>query len=237
MQRNLITTLACLSSAILASVACAGNRLEITRVAFSPSSHRVSAVTSGELDGSGFGAAQVDVLNTLTGAPIYSAKRDAETTAAAVRAQLLASSAVVRVLAQSGLNPGLTSTPRYRRVYPTAYASWSDGIGAGQSRTTSVSLWTAGIFAPIKLSVFRLPSNCPQDYLNPGDVPSGFRLSVRGRVVYQDKVLPASRTCAARYSLERVDVRGNRALFTLRAYGPGFEGPDADPVFVAVPLN
>ncbi|MFB9992389.1 DUF2259 domain-containing protein [Deinococcus oregonensis] len=222
---------------LLASTALAGNRLDIIRVAFSPSGQRVVAVTSGELDGSGNGAAQVDVFNTSTGATVYSAQKDAEATAPAVLAQLLTSAPVVNIFAQSGLTPGVTSVPRYRRVYPTPYASWSDGIGAGQSLTTPVSLWTAGILAPIKLSVFRLPSKCPQDYLNPGDFTSGFQLSVRGRVVYQDRVLPAARACAARYSLERVDVRGNRALFTLRAYGIGFEGPDADPVFVAVTLK
>ncbi|ANE43660.1 DUF2259 domain-containing protein [Deinococcus puniceus] len=223
---------------LLASTAWAGNRLDIVRVAFSPSSHRVVAVTSGELDGSGFGAAQIDVLNTSSGATVYTVQKDVEeATAPAVLAQVLTSAPVVNIFAQSGLNPGVTSVPRYRRVYSTGYASWSDGIGAGQRRTTSVSLWTAGVFAPIKLDVFRLPSKCPQEYFNPGDVASGFRLSVRGRVVYQDKVLPAARSCAARYSLERVDVRGNRALFTLRAYGIGFEGPDADPVFVAVTLK
>jgi predicted secreted protein len=34
-----------------------------------------------------------------------------------------------------------------------------------------------------------------------------------------------------------VDVQGNRALFTLRALTPGFEGPDAVPVFVAALLR
>lgn len=222
---------------LLTSTAWAGNRLDIVRVAFSPSGERVLAIVAGELDGSGFGAAQIDVLNTSTGATVYRTQQDADATAPAVLARLLTSAPVVNVFAGSRLNPGLTSVPRYRRVYPTPYASWSDGIGAGQGRTTPVSFWTAGIAAPVKLSVFRLPSTCPQDYLNPGDFPSGFRLSVRGHVVYQDKALPAARTCAARYSLERVDVRGNRALFTLRAYGPGFEGPDADPVFVAVTLK
>ncbi|CAM3236256.1 DUF2259 domain-containing protein [Deinococcus saxicola] len=49
--------------------------------------------------------------------------------------------------------------------------------------------------------------------------------------------LPAARACAARYSLERVDVRGNRVLITVRAYGPGFEGPDATLVFIAAKLR
>ena len=70
-----------------------------------------------------------------------------------------------------------------------------------------------------------------------GAVPAGFRLSVNGQVVFQDAALPADRRCAAGYTLERVDVQGNRALLTVRAYVPGFEGPDAEPVFVAVTLN
>ncbi|UQN07993.1 DUF2259 domain-containing protein [Deinococcus sp. QL22] len=222
---------------LLASTAWAGNRLDITRVAFSPSSQHVLAVMSGTLDGSGFGAAQVNVLTTATGTTAYTTRKTAEATAPVVLAQLLTSAPVVDLFTRLSLNPGVTSVPRYRRVYPTPYPSWSDGIGAGQSRTTPVALWTADSVAPIKLSVFRLPSTCPPEYLNSGDFTSGFRLSVRGRVVYQDVALPASRTCAARYSLERVDVRGNRALFTLRAYGIGFEGPNADPVFVAVTLK
>ncbi|MFC5847660.1 DUF2259 domain-containing protein [Deinococcus petrolearius] len=47
----------------------------------------------------------------------------------------------------------------------------------------------------------------------------------------------SSRTCAARFRLGRMDVRGHRMLLTVRAYRPGFEGPDAPPMFVAARLR
>ena len=68
------------------------------------------------------------------------------------------------------------------------------------------------------------------------------RVRVNGQVIHTDPLTPTRPAthplnCAAGYTVERVDVQGNRVLVTLRALTPGFEGPDAVPVYVAATLR
>lgn len=91
---------------------------------------------------------------------------------------------------------------------------------------------------PIRLEVSALPPNgLSPDSLPAGARPAGVRLSVKAQTVHRDLALPVYRRCAAGYTLERVDVHGNRALLTVRSHGPGFEGPDAARVLIAVTLR
>jgi len=139
-------------------------------------------------------------------------------------------------LRTSGLQPGRVSAARFNRVYPTLSPQWSDAAAAGQTRLTSVALWSRPV--PVRLEVYGLTSTCPYpDLLPAGATPAGFRLTVNTQTVHRDITLPGERRCAGGYTLERVDVQGNRALLTVRSYGPGFEGPDATPVFIAVTLR
>ncbi|MEF2279102.1 DUF2259 domain-containing protein [Deinococcus sp. YIM 134068] len=232
MRRHLTALLALLA---LAPVAEAGNRPDVRRVAFSPNSTRALVVTGGVQDGSGFSAAALTVVDTGTGRTVRAVAEVSQTgTVAGVVASLLRRER--SLLARSGLTPGRTSRPVYARRFPVLAPVWTEGVAAGASATVPVRLWTRPV--PVRLSVRPLPSSCPYpDLLPEGERPAGFTLVVGGQVVHADRVLPASRQCATRYALERVDVRGNRAVFVLRAYTVGFEGPNAEPLVVAATLR
>ncbi|WP_216318043.1 DUF2259 domain-containing protein [Deinococcus aestuarii] len=219
----------------LASFAGAGDRPDVRRVAFSPDGARALVVTGGVRDGSGFSTAGLTVVDTGTGRTLREVTRTSQTgTVEEVVGSLLAGERPL--LARSGLTPGRTARPVYVRPFPVEAPGWTEGVRAGTSATIPVRLWTRPV--PVRLSVRALPSSCRyRDLLPSGEGPAGFTLEVGGQTVHLDRRLPAARECAARYALERVDVRGNRAVFVLRAYTPGFEGPNAQPVVVAATLR
>ncbi len=218
----------------LTSLAGANERLPVTQVRFSADGAQVMTIVSGERDGSGFGHAQVTVLDTRSGRIRYAATRTDDAAPRHVLNTLLNTAATRAAVAPFTTRP--LSVPRYQWAYPVPYPRWPDGVRAGQRQMTAVPLWSRPV--PVQLDVVRLPGRCPYpEMLPPGEVPAGVRLTVNGQEVWRDRALPAARACATRYTLERVDVQGNRALFTLRALTPGFEGPDAVPVFVAALLR
>ncbi len=227
-----------LTLALAAAIPWAGanERIGINQVRFSTHSARVMVLSSGVRDGSGFGTASLKVFSTATGTQLYSRQTTADAAPNTLRWNLLVTPPTPATLSAYGLTPGAVSGAKYNRVYPQPFPQWSDGLAAGQTGTTPVALWSVPV--PIKLRVYALPSNCGYgDLLGPGDVPAGFSLTVNTQTIHRDVTLPTDRSCAARYSLERVDVRGNRVLVTVRAYGPGFEGPDATPIFIAATLE
>ncbi len=231
-MRHLLT----LTLAATVTLAAANERIPVNQVRFSPTSARVMVLSSGVQDGSGFGTASLKVFSTATGGLLYSRQKTADALPNTLRWNLLTTQPTPATLSAYGLTPGAVSAAKYNRVYPQPFPQWSDGLGAGQTGITSVALWSVPV--PIKLNVYALPSTCPYgDLLGPGNAPTGFSLTVNTQTIHQDLSLPTDRKCAARYSLERVDVRGNRVLVTVRAYGPGFEGPDATPVFIAATLR
>ena len=225
-----------LALAASAVFAAAKERIPVNQVRFSADSARVMVLGSGVQDGSGFGTASLKVFSTATGGLLYSRQQTADALPNTLRWKLLTAAPTPARLSAYGLAPGAVSAARYNRVYPQPYPQWSDGLGVGQTGVTPVALWSGPV--PVTLNVYALPSTCPYGgLLEPGAVPAGFSLTVNTQTVHRDVSLPADRLCAARYSLERVDVRGNRVLITVRAYGPGFEGPDATPVFIAATLR
>ncbi|MFK7600743.1 DUF2259 domain-containing protein [Deinococcus sp. SM5_A1] len=231
-MRRLLT----LILAATVTLAAANERIPVNHVRFSGDSSQVMVLTSGVQDGSGLGTASLKVFSTATGAQLYSRQKTADAVPNTLRWNLLSTPPTPARLSAYGLTTGAMSAAKYNRVYPQPFPQWSDGLGVGQTDITDVALWSVPV--PIKLSVYALPSACPYgDLLEPGSVPAGFSLTVNTQTIHQDFTLPAARACAARYSLERVDVRGNRALVIVRAYGPGFEGPDATPIFVAATLH
>lgn len=220
---------------LLGSGAQAGNRLDVERVAFSADGARALVVTAGALDGSGFSFAAVRALDTRTGRTLLNVNARSET--ASVPA--LVNSVVARErsrLTPLGLTPGRAARPVYALTFPVLAPVWTEGTRAGSSTTTSVRLWTRPV--PVRLTVRALPSRCRFPELLPeGERPAGFALTVNGQTVHSDRVLPAERECAARYALDRVYVQGNRAVLIVRAYTPGFEGPNAEVVAVAARLQ
>lgn len=186
-------------------------------------------------DGSGFSVAAVTALDTATGRPLVHASARSETeSVSAVVAGLLGREGAR--LARLGLRPGRVARPVYARTAPVHAPLWTEGLRAGSSATVPVRLWTRPV--PVRLTVRSLPPGCRfPDLLPTGEGPAGFTLTVNGQTVRTDRLLPAGRACAARYALERVYVQGNRAVFIVRAFTPGFEGPNAEVVVVAARLR
>lgn len=215
----------------LSATALAGDRLSVTRVAFNADGSRALVMVQGQQDGSGFPVAELHLLNTATGRTwTFRAQGKSEgQSSPQLMTDLLAGQK--NTLRQLGYQSGKTSAARYQRPTPATAPTWNEGVGAGQAQQTSVKLWTQAV--PITLQVQAAQTPCPHPELLPaGQLPARFTLSVRGQQVAATAV-----PCAARYSLERVDVKGNRAVFSVRAYTPGFEGPDAQPLFLAVTLR
>ena len=216
--------------AALSGGAHANERLPVTEVRFSASGERVMAFLSGQSDGSGVGTARLDVLNTRTGQTLLGR---AGTVTDGGEAQ------AVRAVLNTPSTPA--SVPRYRRTYPVPYPRWEDAVTAGRTQITPVRLWTVPVAVRLNVYAVNAPCSYP-DMLPPGIRPAGFSLRVNGQVVHTDPLTPAGPAthplnCAAGYTVERVDVQGNRVLVTLRALIPGFEGPDAVPMFVAALLR
>lgn len=216
---------------ILLPRAAAGNRLEVQRVAFNMPGTHVLVVTAGSLDGSGFSAAELQVLETNGGATVFRARRRSEHASVARTMSSLISQHGA-ALKRLGLRPGRTSRPVYRRAFPVLAPVWSEGVRAGQSQTVQARLWSRPV--PVQLHAFPLPSRCPYRELLPEDGrTAGVALRINGQLLYQDRDLPVNRECAARYALERLDVQGNRVVAVVRVYTPGFEGPNAEPLVLA----
>ena len=222
-------------AAALVSSAAAGDRPTVQKVVFSPDNARVLVQSIWKADGSGFPHAALAVLNTGTGQTVKRVRGYTENTAetpGAVLNWLLTRNAPL--LRDHSLSAGSATTPRYQRPATQAAPAWSEGLAAGQSRVYNVFLWSKEV--PITLSVQKSQAPCP----NAGSLPRGegsavFSLDVNG----QKLVTPATpqTPCSARYALERVDLRGNRILVTVRAYSPGFEGPNATLVYAAGTLR
>lgn len=211
--------------------AAAGNRLEVQRVAFNAPGTHVLVLTAGHLDGSGFSAAELQVLDTSSGTTLLQARLRSERSGVAQTVTSLTRQHG-GVLKRLGLWPGRTSTPAYRRAFPVLAPVWAEGVRAGQHRTVQARLWSRPL--PVQLLTFALPSRCRyQDLLPEGEQPGGVALRINGQLLYQDCALPGNRQCAARYALERLDVQGNRVVAVIRAYTPGFEGPNAEPLVLA----
>lgn len=216
---------------LLSGVAHAGDRLAVTRVAFNASGSHALTMVQGTQDGSGFPVARLHLLNTSTGREWKASAQtqNTSTTPTALMTALL--NAHRSSLKRQGYASGVTSAPRFNRPGPTLAPSWQEGVGAGQTQRNSVRLWTRAV--PVNVQVLPAQTPCKWTSMLPvGAVPARMVLSVNGQQVAATAV-----PCAARYTLERVDVKGNRAVFTLRAYTPGFEGPNAEPLFIATTLK
>lgn len=233
--RKTAAALLTLATAALCSTAHAGDRLEVLRVAFSPYGTRALVVTGGVQDGSGFSTASLTAVGTGSGQPLL--KAGARSTTQPVSAVVSALLARERPrLIPLGLVPGRVAEPVYARTFPTLAPSWAEGTPAGRTSTAAVRLWSRPV--AIRLTVRPLPSRCPYTEMLPaGERPAGFTLTVNGQTVHDDRVLPPERLCAARYALDRVYRKGNRVVFIVRAYTPGFEGPNAEVLVVAALLR
>ncbi|MFC6593017.1 DUF2259 domain-containing protein [Deinococcus lacus] len=111
------------------------------------------------------------------------------------------------------------------------------GVLAGQSTTYPVKLWTQPVVIKLSASNSQRP-HCPKDlkvWLDEAElVPADFAVTAGNRLVTRQ---PSSAECTFGYGLKRVDVQGNRALFSIAAYSPGVEGPTVTLEFVAATLK
>lgn len=221
---------------LMAGVASAGDRLPVVSVLFSPDNARVMATVAGRQDGSGFAQTRLVVLDTASGRVVRQAdlaSPNDNATPAEILNELLRREK--QLLSDSGFQPKRTSTLRYRKVFSSVNPEWNEAVRAGESRVYNIKLWSRPV--PIRLSVQRSNASCngaTAGMLPTGESSASFVLNVNGQDIVPSSPLPE---CAARYVLERVDLSGNRAIFTVRAYHPGFEGPNAKAIFVAAYLR
>lgn len=220
----------------LFSTAGAANRFPIAQVVFSPSGERVLATTAGVADGNGFPKARLVVFNTYTGKQlrdITAESQDTNQTPAFMLNKLIHQEK--ELLNQNGLWPGLTSVAKLQLNLSNHAPNWAEGMTAGSTKVWPVKLWSVPI--PIELKIYQSPQNQCQykNMLPKGDVPAYFTLKI-GKQLIPTPTQP-SLPCASRYTLERIDLQSNRVFITLRAYTPGYEGPDATAIFVAAKLH
>ncbi|MFC4454866.1 DUF2259 domain-containing protein [Deinococcus sonorensis] len=199
----------------------AADRPLLSRYGFSPDARYHLLVSAWVRDGSGFPAARLqitdvrrnvllvlDELTERTGTP------DPERVAARLLARHHSD------LARYALLSPVQGEPLFV-VAPPAPQSWPPAL---PQRLTAGTL-------TFLLSRVALPSGCPAP--DPAHPPAGLRLSVNGHPLQADARLPASRRCAGSYQLETGWRLGSAVAVVLRAYQPGFEGPDAWPLVVA----
>lgn len=220
---------------VLSGGALAGDWPEIKQVSFSADNARVLVQTAWQQDGSGFSRASLGLYDTGTGRALLrlnSLSQSPDLTPTALLERL--TQGQKQRLAQVGLLERPVSKPRFVAATPSPQPQWSDAVRAGQSKTYSVFLWSRNV--PIELKVQPSKVACAYAGLLPaGEGPATFTLKVNGQTIPTPQN-PAVE-CAARYTLDRVDLSGNRVLLTVRAYAPGFEGPNAMPIFLAATLR
>lgn len=223
---------------MLSGGALAGDWPEIKQVSFSADNARVLVQTAWQQDGSGFSRASLGLFDTATGRALLrlnSFSENPEVTPAQLLGRM--TQGQTQRLKQAGLLGRPANQPRFVATVPgrtLPQPQWSDAVRAGQSKTYSVFLWSRNV--PIELKVQPSKVACAYAGLLPaGERPATFTLKVNGQTIPTPQT-PAVE-CAARYTLDRVDLSGNRVLLTVRAYAPGFEGPNAMPVFLAATLR
>ena len=222
---------------VLGGLALAGDWPEVRRVSFSADNARVLVQTGWVQDGSGFPRASLGLFDTATGRTLLrlnSFSEHPDTTPAQLLGRM--TQGQTQRLKQAGLLDRPASQPRFVGPTPRPFPQpqWSDAVRAGQSKTYSVFLWSRNV--PVELKVQPSKVACAYAGLLPaGEGPATFTLKVNGQTIPTPQT-PAVE-CAARYTLDRVDLSGNRVLLTVRAYAPGFEGPNAMPIFLAATLR
>jgi len=213
---------------VLLALGAAGavNVPSVTTVGFSGDGRYVAVEAVWTQDGSGFPYRELMVLDVprnvyarrarLGGEAWMDAQARLDAEYARVRAQLL------RAFGIRASRPG---TALYR--------------AAGRSDQPSAfprSLALTYLGRPVQVSVNTLPLPSRCDHPDPQST-RGLAVVVNGRVFQRDARLPDVRKCTFAYRLEEVRAYRNSAVILLRAFSPGFEGPDAWPMIVTGALR
>lgn len=209
--------------ALAAPAALAGNVPDLRVLGFSPDGALYVFEEVWTADGSGFPYRRLHVVDvrrndyreriTLGGPAWEGREADLDREYAARRA------ATLRRAGAATLLPGDVR----RRVPLAAPVSY-----APLPARTTLDLRAGGRPLRVSVAAAPAPNTCTARAALPeGEEPRGATVTVNGRVFQRDARLPATRACVYGYRVEDVRVLGNRAAVLLRAFGPGFEGPDA----------
>lgn len=225
-------------AALLSGIAQAGDRPSVSHVSFSPDNSRVMVVTEWVQDGSGFPQSRLQVFDTAQGRSLLrvsSYSQNPSATPQSLSTQMLGNQAAK--LRAAGLWNRPKSRPKLAPKASSLLPNWAEALRPGQNKTYSVFLWSRPV--PITLRV-KAGGSCPISLgglLPNGERSASVSVDVNGQVIPVPASALAAAPCAARFTLDRVDLSGNRVLLTLRAYSPGFEGPNATPIFLAATLK
>lgn len=226
----------------LASVpaALAGDRAAFNPIGYSPDGRYFAFEQYGIQDGSGFAYSEIFVIDLETerfagGAPIRQRASDETTALAQIRGQAMEAAA-------EGFSETGIAEPAHM------VALHGDGELDGDRKTLAFGFPGFGIdevFERFELSLETFPASSPADCSLWSDQPvMGFALRLAGAgettELHRDETLPASRNCAADYSLyavvqPRAAYDLDAAVAVVSVYAQGFEGPDRR--FIGIPLG
>lgn len=226
------------SSVFLAPLAAAADLPQPYRYGFSPDGAYHLMLTRWTQDGSGFPAAHLRVVRQGVGVMLEdrlimgTGSGGENQTPQQVAEALLARHAAR--LAELGLSAPAPGQPLWAQAVPQpALSGWP------QQEAQLVSLPTAvpGGVGSIEVRPQAVFNTCEMAGMLTQE-PLGLRLRVNGQDWFRDSTrLPAGRACVTAYRLEAAWQQGNAVAVLLRAYSPGFEGPDALPLTLLGRVN
>ncbi|WP_261663675.1 DUF2259 domain-containing protein [Deinococcus sp. Marseille-Q6407] len=224
MKRALLLTL----PALLATQAAAANLPQPYLYGFSPDGAYHLMLTYWTEDGSGFPAAQLRVVRQGVGVMLEERLVAREEAGAGTRtseqlAQDLLTKHAARLRAL-GLERPVPGRVLWAQGAPLPSLS---GWPAQDPQTVTLAKGAPGGVQNIEVSPQAAFNTCTAAGLLPA-APVGLRLRVNGQDWFRDGTrLPENRACVAAYRLEAAWQLGDAVAVLIRAYSPGFEGPDA----------
>ena len=218
---------------LLLPQALAANLPQPYRYGFSADGEVHLLLTHWTQDGSGFPAASLRVVRQGVGVLledelVVQPQSDAEEapTSVQVAEQLLARHGAR--LEALGLAQPIPGQPVWAQAVPLpALTGWP-----AQEPQRLTLQYLPGALKQVEVLPQVAYNTCAVADLLPESVsPVGLRLRVNGQNWFRDPLhLPEGRACVAGYRLEAVWQQGDAVAVLLRAYAPGFEGPDARPL-------
>ncbi|ADV66763.1 DUF2259 domain-containing protein [Deinococcus maricopensis] len=210
----------------LLGTASAANVPEILQAGFSPDGRHHLLLTAYVQDGSGLPTATLQVTDVRANTILLRAELTTREGASArtVAQQLM--TAQRAALTRYGLTRPLTGRRLFLKTF-RAPVPWPQPQAL---ETLTAAGWT------LALRTYPVPNACDdragRGLLPATLTPSGLSLRVNGVDLQHDARLPRSRACAAQYRLETAWVYGRNLAVVVRAYTPGFEGPDVTPLVI-----
>ncbi|MDO4264732.1 MAG: DUF2259 domain-containing protein, partial [Deinococcus sp.] len=215
---------------LLTAQAAAANLPQPYRYGFSPDGAYHLMLTSWTEGGSGFPAASLRVVRQGVGVVLEDRQVQREDGASAPTSQQVADALLARhadQLRALGLEQPVPGQVLWAQAAPLpALAGWPPQ----EPQTVTLGKGVPSSVQSLEVRPQAAYNTCQFSGLLPA-APVGLRLKANGADWFRDGArLPESRACVAGYRLEAAWQHEGAVAVLLRAYSPGFEGPDALPL-------